>query len=260
MNISPGSPVDCASYALISSEDRKSGDTVVDFSVDTSTFQTNIQYLIPVAFSGEIYLENANARNNSFRVNGILITIPPNGYNPADFMSTLQALLIALVDPSFTVTNTASTYMQGLNANRFTISAAIPFTVTNVNIYTSRWTGLFNQPVAGLTFQFNYTSLYPTNYFDVRAVGLSKGLNDSVSGSHSSDVMFRVNVSPIPLSLRDVVTLEQSSTKRIFFPQRVEWPTVRWQLVDEWGLPLIIQPNSMWWLTLTMSYISKQSS
>lgn len=249
------------SFVIISSENRRSGQLVSSFNTVATPQSHNLFAISPVSVDGQIYLQTINSRNNTFTMfAGVpaLITLTPGIYASGSAMSgEIQTQLVtAFGGGSFTVTDTTS-----LNtASRFLITSTIgAFQITAINQYLNRPTGLYVMPApAAVSFQFQYCSLAPTAYYDVVAKELHRGVTADDSGNGSvSGVLFRINPLPIPYIISNIVTLQQSYTKKLYFPINTQWPSVTWELLDEWGIPIIVEDGSIWWIILATEYYIK---
>jgi len=258
MLVATGTVQEANSFIAISSEDRISGQDISSFSLRILPQSKNIQYVEPVSFDSILYIDNVTSSNNSFIVNGVTITLTPGFYNSgATFATELQTQLNATLGPIvFTVTDV--TTMP--NSVKLRIQATAPYTVDTVSARFARLSGIFVVTTPTVDQIFSYTLLTPSAYFDVVASQLHKGLPDDSSSGSVTGLLFRVQMGQIPFVLKDVVTLQQSARKMIFFPQATEWPVVTWQLLDEWRTPLECQPNSIWWVILKNKYVQVQTN
>lgn len=257
MLVATGTEQEANSFIAISSEDRITGQLLSSFNLRTLPQSKNIQYVEPISFDSILYVDNVTSSNNFFTVNATTITLTPGFYNSgATFAAEVQTQLNAALGPIvFTVTDV--TTMP--NSVRLRIQATAPYSVDDVSLRFARLSGIF---VTGATVDqtFSYTLLTPTAYFDVVASQLHRGVPDDSSSGSVTGLLFRVQMGQIPFVLKDVVTLQQSGEKKIFFPQATEWPSITWQLLDEWRTPLELQPNSIWWVILKNKYVQVQTN
>jgi len=257
MLVATGTEQEANSYIAISSEDRISGQPVSSFTLRSLPQSKNIQYVEPISFDSILYIDNVTSVNNKFVVNGTTITLTPGFYSGGTFATELQTQLNAALGPIvFTVTDV--TTMP--NSSRFRIQATAPYTVDVVSARFARLSGIFVVTVPTVDQTFSYTLLTPSAYFDVVASQIHRGVPDDSSAGTVTGLLFRVQMGQIPFVLKDVVTLQQSTRKMIFFPQATEWPVVTWQLLDEWRTPLECQPNSVWWVILRNKYVQVQTN
>jgi len=262
-NVPVRSEQESNSYVLITSDSRQSGESVSNFHTLTEPLAANIQSVVPVSFDGtNLFLNNITTRNNTFVVNAggpQTLTITPGNYGSG---ATMAAAILAAFDTAFGPGNFTVTDISQIGTGaRFRIATAFPsYQVTSVNTYLYRPTGIKVMSAAAATFDFDYTALSPTAYFDVCAREIHRGISDDASTPVTSGVLFRVNPLRIPYTISDVVTLQQSGKKYLFYPQRTSWPRTNWRLVDEWGLDLICEDGSVWWVSLATCYIQPQSN
>lgn len=256
MNVPTGTEQLCNTYVAINSNDRITGMPASQFNLRNQPLVNNIQSVTPVSFDGILFMENVTTRNNFFTVNGVLVTLTPGNYpSPSDMAAQIQTQLNAALGPIvFTVTDVSA--MPG--SARFRIDATANYTIDITGPRFEWLTGLTVTTVPALTNTFNYTILTATPFFDVCASQLHKGLPDDSSSGTIRGLLFRVQTGQIPFVLKDVITLQQSSKKSLFFPQATSWPTITWELLDEWAQPVVLAPNSIWWITLATSYHQPQ--
>jgi hypothetical protein len=252
-----GTKQEANSLVLISSEDRLPGNSISSFYLPDQPNSTNLQYIEPISFDSILFIETLTTSNNSFVVNGVTITLTPGYYNVSSnqIETEIQTQLNGALGPIvFTVTNVSNIP----NVERVNITSTAPFTIDQASLRFMRATGLFAFVVPSTNQTFNYTILTPTAYFDVVASQIHRGVADDSSSGIVNGVLFRIQLGTISTVLKDVVTLQQSDQKKIFFPQATAWPVVQWQLLDEWRTPIELQPNSIWWVILKTGYIVVQ--
>jgi hypothetical protein len=239
---------------LINSDDRIPGQPISKFNVRTQPLASNIIRVTPISFDFQLFINNITQYNHIFTVGPWTVDLPLRYYSYAEYVTEISNQLTGF-DPNFVVTDNSNLpgTMRLLIQNPVT-----PFIISVPNQQTTRLSGLYPFTVPVNSYQGAFTKLLPTYYFDVCAPELHRGLSDDDSNRTTYGVLFRVPTNEIPFVLRDVVVLQQSGQKHIFYPQRTAWPVITWSLLDEWGNPMDIQDGSIWWVSLTTTYIQSQ--
>ena len=245
------------SFVTIESTARIAGMDVAEFQTPAEPSISNIQALVPVSVDLScLMIENCNVRNNYFTVNGVVITIPIGHYGSGGAIAAAiqLALEIEFGPGSFTVSD-VSTISPFI---RMQISGAAPYTIDSVTPYFTRWTGITAQLVPISINIFNFSKGLPTNYIDVCAHDIHRGIADNTASKSSTGILFRITFDPQQPFLVIASIISQGDKKKIFYPQRTAWPRTVWRLVDEWGLNMICAPGSEYWIIMKTDYYQPQ--
>lgn len=230
------------SFVFVRSDNRQSG-SVNNLQLSKPFSISQPSHIKPVSFRGRLFVENVNTYNNTFTVNGVVITLTPGQYSIATFMVELKAELdLALGPIVFTVTNVST--FTGSNF-RLRIQATAPYTIDDV---TPQFTHLTGIEVSGATVDttFGYMNLAYTDYFDVTSHEICQSTPiDQVAGKEVNSVLFRVPFDQFSMEIDEIAINDQSGKKDIMTPFSL-LSNVSFILIDMFGQ--VLQSYGRWYV------------
>lgn len=192
-------------------------------------------------------------RNDTFTVNGNVITLLEGFYNTPASMATHITTRLNAIFPA------GGTWTASINAS--TLNMQLSHTVlTNYtvagNIKTEQTYGIRDGAVlaVGATYTGRIPTLYYSRYFDVTSKELTKySRSDSTTSGHTSNLLFRFYFPPL---LPADIYLQDPNPKPIEYVSQAPIPNIDLQIFNEYGEYLYIPSYSNFSLGIILQVVN----
>jgi hypothetical protein len=237
-------------FNSLDAREGRSAANAAKFSTSLRPTFVGLSSLVPISFDARMFINNCNARNNSFVINGVAASIPVGHYtSTAALIAALTGAMNAATGLIFTITNIST-----FGGSRLRVAATGLYTITASNQF-NRLTGITTTTVPALTNDFENFNPTASDFIDICSPQISTQIPDFNSSNSSSAVLFRVTYGHLTMALNYQSIETQSDTKKLMLTDvgRIE-PYIEWRVVDEFGSLVEFEPGSRWWITLAANF------